>query len=389
MKIKIMIMIFILLSLTTCNIYAENKVAIKETSTLIVNEEEIKVTSFKIDDESYFMLRDIAYILNLTTKNINIVWDGEKSSIKIIPNANYTPLDKKINTSTKKLLKAVPTVSDIYFGESKIDITAYEINKNNYIRLEDLALLLDISLIIDDNNNITGIDTSKPYNKETHVFSPSDNVTVLLYHHFIDKEPSKDHYYTTVSKEKFENDIKKLLKEGYQPLSLENYYLNKYNKNKKYFVLTFDDGYLSNYEIAFDIIKKYNVYVDIFINTDIVHKENRFNLSQAKEMEDSGLIKIYSHYPVHINVSDIEASEYSNMLKKSIDTLETVLNKKDYYFFAYPYGFYSEEKYNLTKEAGFKLQAIQTVTYKGKDLIIRYNVAHITNVIKLINSISK
>ena len=106
-------------------------------------------------------------------------------------------------------------------------------------------------------------------------------------------------------------------------------------------------------------------------------------------MEDSGLIKIYSHYPVHIDVSDIEASEYSNMLKKSIDTLETVLNKKDYYFFAYPYGFYNEEKYNLTKEAGFKLQAIQTVTYKGKDLITRYNVAHITNVIKLINSISK
>jgi|GEM_PF-1131275 len=390
MKNKIIALLIIFLSLSTCSIiYAETKIATSEISSLNVNDKQISIASYKIDDQSYFMLRDLAYMLNFTNKKIDINWDKDKKALKIIPNTTYNPTGiEMLNPKTKNPVKANPSKLNIYYGENKIDITSYEINGHNYLRLEDLALLLD-TLLVYENNKVVGMDTNMPYNKEKHIFSPSDNVTVLLYHHFVNEVPSKDHYYTTVSKDKFENDMKKLLKKGYQPLSLENYYLNKYNKNKKYFVLTFDDGYLSNYEIAFDIIKKYNVYVDIFINTDSIDKDNRFKLNQAKEMEDSGLIKIYSHYPLHIDVTNIEAAEYTNMLKKSIETLETVLDKKDFYFFAYPYGFYNKEKYDLTKEAGYKLQAIQTVTYNGNDLIIRHNVTQITNVLDLISSISR
>ena len=106
-------------------------------------------------------------------------------------------------------------------------------------------------------------------------------------------------------------------------------------------------------------------------------------------MEDSGLIKFYSHYPVHIDVRDVDANEYTNMLNKSIETLESILNKKDFYFFAYPYSFYNKDKYQLTKDEKFKLQAIQVVTFLEEDLIIRYNVTQKTNVIKLISNIVK
>lgn len=336
MKNKIIALLIILLSLTMFNTYAENKIAMNELSSLKVNERQISIPSYKIDGDLYFKLRDVANILNFTDKKINIIWDKQKRSIKINKNiSNTSTVGELSNTNSKKPIIVNPSTVDVYYEENKIDLTSYIINNHSYFRIEDLALLLDISLMFDGNNKIVGIDTNKPYDKEKHVFSSSDNVTILLYHHFINEEPLEPYYYTTVSKDKFDNDLKKLLKKGYKSLSLENYYLNKYDKNKKYFVLTFDDGYLSNYKIAFEVLKKYNVNADIFVCTDNVNLEKSFNLIQAKEMEDSGLVKIYSHYPVHIDVTKVSSTEYTSMLKKSIETLESVLNKKDFYFFAY------------------------------------------------------
>lgn len=356
-----------------------------ETINLNINGRPVQVLSYGIDGQSFFMLRDLAYILSFTNKKIDIGWDGSKSAISIVPDKSYSPTGIELSNSMYKYpINAVPSTSDIYYKGNKVDITIYRIHESNYVRLEDLALLLDIGLVY-EKDKLIGLDTNMFYDKEKHVFVPSKNVAILLYHTFTEGEPEEEFYDTTVSKDKFENDIKLLLKEGYKSLSLENYYLNKYDKNKKYFILTFDDGYTSNYDIAFDIIKKYNVSVDIFINTDQTYRDNRFKLEQAKEMEDSRLIKIYSHYPLHIDVRDIEASEYTIMLKKSIETLETVLDKKDFYFFAYPYSFYTEEKYKLTKEAGYKLQAVQILYHDcGDDLIVRYNISYLTDVLEMI-----
>lgn len=38
-------------------------------------------------------------------------------------------------------------------------------------------------------------------------------------------------------------------------------------------IITFDDGYYSNYEYIYSILKKYNVKVSIFIVTDKIGKE--------------------------------------------------------------------------------------------------------------------
>lgn len=385
MRYKLITIFLITLSLSIYCIYAENNSITGEKLTLKVNSQNIEIYSYKIDNESYFMLSDIANMLNNTNKQFNIIWDNHKKAVRILKNTEYTSkVSQPYNIAKNKQVKIKPSSTNIYLGGEKIDITSYVIGGSNYFRLQDIMLLLDICMLYDENNNLNGIDTSLPYDRENHIFTPSSNVKILLYHNFTNEEPSKDQYYISVSKDKFENDVKTLLEKGFKPLSLENYYLNKYDKNKKYFILTFDDGYLSNYEIAYPIIQKYVVYADIFINTDNIYMDHHFKLNQAKEMEDSGLVKIYSHYPIHIDVRNVEATEYTRMLKKSIETLETVLDKKKFYFFAYPYGFYNKEKYDLAKEAGCKLQAIQTVTYEGNDLIIRHNISQITNVLTIL-----
>ena len=76
-------------------------------------------------------------------------------------------------------------------------------------------------------------------------------------------------------------------------------------------VITFDDGYLSNYEYAYPILKKYGMVATIFVIGSTVgdtehYKDTdypitpHFSYEQAKEMVDSGVISIQSHtYDMH------------------------------------------------------------------------------------------
>ncbi len=52
-----------------------------------------------------------------------------------------------------------------------------------------------------------------------------------------------------------------------------NQYIKKSNK-KDYITITFDDGYLDNYELAYPILKDFNIPFTIFITTDFIVNNN-------------------------------------------------------------------------------------------------------------------
>ena len=75
-------------------------------------------------------------------------------------------------------------------------------------------------------------------------------------------------------------------------------------------VLTFDDGYFSNYEYAFPILQEYDMQATIFAIGVSVGKDTykdtglamvpHFSWEEAKEMVESGLVSIQSHtYDMH------------------------------------------------------------------------------------------
>lgn len=138
------------------------------------------------------------------------------------------------------------------------------------------------------------------------------NIPILMYHH-ITPDANIVRSDMTITPERFEEHIVDLFAMGYTPVFLEeliSFVESGEKLPEKPICITFDDGYLSNYEYAFPILKKYNTKANIAVIGATIgateYKDTKYKMiphftkEQAKEMEESGLISIISHtYDMH------------------------------------------------------------------------------------------
>lgn len=212
------------------------------------------------------------------------------------------------------------------------------------------------------------------------------DVPILMYHH-ITPEASTMFNTMTITPECFEKHMIDIIEFGYTPIFLEeliSYVESGEKLPEKPICITFDDGYLSNYEYAFPILKKYNIKANIAVIGATIgldkykNTENpiipHFNLEQAREMEGSKLVSIISHtYDMHqssnfesgdkirtdvIKLSNETEEEYKNALRDDHEKISQILLKeleKKTEIVAYPYGRHSEISNQTLKELGVKM----------------------------------
>ena len=190
-------------------------------------------------------------------------------------------------------------------------------------------------------------------------------IPILLYHDFVttvpDSDPDNFNYINTP--QSCEENIKVLLENGYTFISFQE--LNDANNGKidlpeKPILISMDDGYYSNYEYIFPILKKYNVKASIFVVTDKIGKEidgkKYLNWEQCIEMQNSGLVEIFSHSKKHVFYDRLPARAIRDDVKESYKIIEENLGKKDLKVFAYPYGAYTKETVWTLKLNGIDMQ---------------------------------
>ncbi len=191
-----------------------------------------------------------------------------------------------------------------------------------------------------------------------------DKVPILLYHNILE-DGDVDGHPAHVTLEEFIIQMQSLTDAGYTTISFQEYY-SFVNDDKelpeKPIIITFDDGYLSNYEYAFPILQELGMKATIFILTgrmgaiggegEVIYPH--FTWEQAKEMDESGVIDIQSHSDLHPNLVAQNTGRIQLELRRSRYLIQKELGKICDVF-AYPFGMYTSDVEALAEVAGYKI----------------------------------
>ena len=205
----------------------------------------------------------------------------------------------------------------------------------------------------------------------------SCQVPILMYHHLVEDGEAVNA--DTVQVSTFRSHMEALRAGGYEPVSLQA--LREYVEQgtelpPRPVVITFDDGYSSNYELAYPILEEFGFPATIFAIGVSMGKDTykdtgkamlpHFSVEQAKEMEASGLITVGSHgYNIHevegrdqaplrkgVLQKDGESEkDYVRFLKEDLGAMESLLGDSAK-IVAYPFGLASELSEVVLREMG-------------------------------------
>lgn len=210
----------------------------------------------------------------------------------------------------------------------------------------------------------------------------SVSLPVLMYHHIAEEVPND----MTVSPARFEEQIAALTEDGWHAVSIAqliDYVDHGTPLPDKPVLITFDDGYTSNLELAAPILERHGQHAVIFViglnagqelypHTGELLSPPRFALEDAIPYLNSGVLELQSHtYDLHQLVSygisgrdgvlplpDEAEDDYRRTLLLDAQTQQTLFAQHlniQLTALAYPFGFWSECSESLAGETGFRV----------------------------------
>ena len=180
------------------------------------------------------------------------------------------------------------------------------------------------------------------------VLSDNHTLYILMYHHMVEDGQSCNTW--TITTGRFWEDLQWLRDNGYTWL-LPSQLAEGGPLPEKAVLITFDDGYASNYHLAFPILEEFQAKAVISLITRQIEEQHPDFLTwdMCREMAASGLVEFGSHtYDAHQedprgikhisgeSRSDYEARIFPD-LQASIDQIQANLGT-EVLFFAYPHG---------------------------------------------------
>jgi peptidoglycan/xylan/chitin deacetylase (PgdA/CDA1 family) len=183
-------------------------------------------------------------------------------------------------------------------------------------------------------------------------------------------------------------------------------YIEKRDTGGNKLLITFDDGFKSNYEIAVNILKKYNIKALFFVATDFIDgkdiiskiypniKKNK--LKNYESMSWSNLATLLenghhigSHTKSHQNLSTIKKDEIEFEIYSSFEKIKSNLNYEPNNF-AYPFGQLKNINRKAIEIIGKKYKFIHSGlrgnNYKNNSTIIYRDAVTMTEEFNLVES---
>ena len=180
------------------------------------------------------------------------------------------------------------------------------------------------------------------------LFANENSVAVFVYHRFGENNyPS-----TNIKISQFKKHLEELTKNNYNVVSTEEIVdalINNKDLPEKTVALTIDDAFFSIYKRAWPLLKEKKLPFTIFVSTGPLrsNSKNYMNWEQIKEMVNHG-VTIGHHTKNHLHlVTEEKEKIISEIEEANNDFLKNLGYVPD--IFAYPYGEYSSEIKQITK----------------------------------------
>ena len=217
-------------------------------------------------------------------------------------------------------------------------------------------------------------------------------VIVYGYHRFVNQVRRPD---TEITPQMFEQQMQELKNRGIAVIGMQDFLAWKRGEKNippRCAIITFDDGWKSQYDVGWPIMKKFGYPLTLFIYTEGVRGGHfgggeAITWEQLAEMRDAG-VDIQAHSETHqdlrkpydkIAKKKLGPPEYEQWLQNEVgrskETLEQRLGIR-VNCFAVPYGFYNQHVKDVATRAGYEAMFTvygQPITYRSTmDSLGRY-----------------
>jgi peptidoglycan/xylan/chitin deacetylase (PgdA/CDA1 family) len=197
------------------------------------------------------------------------------------------------------------------------------------------------------------------------------DVPILMYHYVDDQPPPAGRYAAdlTVKIGDFRAQMSYLAAHAYATVSLADVYLAMAGLKElppKPVVLTFDDGGVDNYEVAFPILKAFGFTATFFVITGPADrgKEGQMTWDQLREMAGAGM-SIQSHTVSHPDLRGVSKARLEAELVDSRQAIAAAIGEPSYVL-CYPAGAYNARVIEAARAAGY-VMAVGTDKGTGVD----------------------
>lgn len=211
---------------------------------------------------------------------------------------------------------------------------------------------------------------------------PTNYIPVLMYHHFVEGE-FKAGDGATMSIDEFEEQLKTFNELGYKPIFADELYdkivHNEFEEGfgEKYICLTVDDGYRSNYDLMYPLVKKYDTKISLSVIASRIHVSSvvvpeipKLMWKELNEMQESGHVKIYNHSLNHKMTSEILSSEFEHSVLDAEALIDKNLDQRWGRVFTYPNGVYDFLTTTKVRQMGYDIQLTTDFGVVTKDTSI-------------------
>lgn len=156
---------------------------------------------------------------------------------------------------------------------------------------------------------------------------------ILMYHSISDMPRQ-------VTAQNFESQIVYLVDNGFTFLFPEE--IGHSYRYERPVIITFDDGFRDNHDVAFPILREHNVKATIFMITYRIGDEDFLTAEQIRSLEASGLVRVEPHSHFHSIFTGIELEEVEWQIETSNAILQEITGRVPRVF-AYPFGEFNDD----------------------------------------------